>query len=30
MSSTYAEPLEVLERGLDELARIDPSYRTTE
>src|SRR5215207_3296350 len=28
MSSTYAEPLEVLERGLDELARIDPGYRT--
>ena len=28
MSSTYAEPLEVVERGLDELARIDPGYRT--
>ena len=28
MSSTYAEPLEVLERGLDELGRIDPGYRT--
>src|SRR5829696_7095342 len=28
MSSTYAEPLEVLERGLDDLARIDPGYRT--
>ena len=28
MSSMYAEPLEVLERGLDVLARIDPGYRT--
>jgi hypothetical protein len=28
MSSTYAEPLAVIERGLDELARIDPGYRT--
>src|SRR5215207_1023965 len=28
MSSTYAEPLEVFERGLDDLARIDPGYRT--
>src|SRR5215218_8737174 len=27
MSSTYAEPLEVLERGLDELGRIEPGYR---
>ncbi len=30
MSSTYAEPLEVIERGLDELAAIDPGYRTTD
>ena len=29
MSSTYAEPLEVLARGLDDLAAIDPGYRTT-
>jgi hypothetical protein len=29
MSSTYAEPLELLARGLDDLARIDPGYRTT-
>jgi hypothetical protein len=29
MSSTYAEPLEVIERGLDDLAQIDPGYRTT-
>jgi hypothetical protein len=29
MSSTYAEPLEVLARGLDDLATIDPGYRTT-
>jgi hypothetical protein len=29
MSSTYAEPLAVLERGLDDLAEIDPGYRTT-
>ncbi len=28
MSSTYAEPLEVIERGLDDLAQIDPGYRT--
>ena len=29
MSSTYADPLEVIERALDELAQIDPGYRTT-
>ena len=29
MSSTYAEPLAVLARGLDDLATIDPGYRTT-
>ena len=29
MSSTYASPLEAVERGLDELAAIDPGYRTT-
>src|SRR5215210_3400049 len=29
MSSTYAEPLAVLARGLDDLAAIDPGYRTT-
>jgi hypothetical protein len=28
MSSTYAEPLDLVERGLDELAAIDPGYRT--
>ena len=28
MSSTYAEPLDLVERGLDELATIDPGYRT--
>ena len=28
MSSTYAEPLEVLERGLDDLAEIAPGYRS--
>ena len=29
MSSTYAEPLDRLERGLDELSTVDPAYRTT-
>ena len=29
MPSMYASPLEVVERGLDELATIDPGYRTT-
>jgi hypothetical protein len=29
MSSTYAEPLEVIERALDDLAAIDPGYRAT-
>ena len=29
MSSTHAEPLDLVERGLDELAAIDPGYRTT-
>ena len=29
MSSTYAEPLETVERGLDELATISPEFRTT-
>ena len=29
MSSTYASTLERVERGLDELATIDPAYRTT-
>ena len=28
MSSTYAEPLEVIERGLDGLAEMAPGYRT--
>jgi Domain of unknown function (DUF222) len=28
MSSTYAEPLDLVERGLDGLATIDPGYRT--
>ena len=28
MSSTYAEPLDLVERGLDELAAIDLGYRT--
>src|SRR5215216_2859741 len=30
MSSTYAEPLELLARGLDGLATINPDYRTTD
>ena len=29
MSSTYAEPLDLVERGLDDLAAIDPGHRTT-
>jgi hypothetical protein len=29
MSSTYAEPLDLVERGLDDLAAIDPGFRTT-
>ena len=29
MSSTYAEPLDRLERGLDELAAIGPEFRST-
>ena len=29
MSSTYASPLDLVERGLDELAAVDPVYRTT-
>jgi hypothetical protein len=29
MSSTYAEPLAALARGLEDLAAIDPVYRTT-
>jgi hypothetical protein len=29
MSSTYAEPLDLVERGLDELASIGPEFRTT-
>ena len=28
VSSTYAEPLDLVERGLDEVAAIDPGYRT--
>jgi hypothetical protein len=28
MSSTYAEPLDLVERGLDELASIGPEFRT--
>src|SRR5215204_930435 len=28
MSSTYAEPLDLVERGLDELAAIGPEFRT--
>ena len=29
MSSTYAEPLDLVERGLDELAAISPEFRST-
>ncbi len=29
MSSSYAAPLDLVERGLDDLASIDPTYRTT-
>ena len=29
MSSTYASSLDLVERGLDELAAVDPVYRTT-
>ena len=29
MASTYASPLEVVERGLDDLAAISPEFRTT-
>ena len=29
MSSTYAEPLDLVERGLDELASIGPEFRST-
>ena len=29
MSSTYAEPLDLVERGLDELAPIGPEFRST-
>ena len=29
MSSAYASPLDLVERGLDELGAIDPGYRTT-
>ncbi len=29
MSSTYAAPLDMVERGLDDLAQIAPEYRTT-
>src|SRR3990170_7501969 len=29
MSGTYASPLDLVERGLDELSAIDPGYRTT-
>src|SRR5215213_3607405 len=28
MSSTYADPLAVIERALDDLAQINPGYRT--
>src|SRR3954467_10558373 len=28
MSSTYAEPLDLVERGLDELAAIGPEFRS--
>ena len=28
MSSTYASPLDLVERGLDELASISPEFRT--
>ena len=28
MSSTYAAPLDLVERGLDELAAISPEFRT--
>ena len=28
MSSTYAAPLDLVERGLDELAAIGPEFRT--
>src|SRR6188768_513688 len=30
MSSTYTEPLDLVERGLDELASIGPEFRTVE
>ena len=29
MSSTYASPLDLVERGLDELASIGPEFRST-
>ena len=29
MSSTYASPLDLVERGLDELAAIGPEFRST-
>src|SRR6187397_728828 len=29
MSNTYAEPLDLVERGLDELAAIGPEFRST-
>ena len=29
MSSTYASPLDLVERGLDELAAISPEFRST-
>jgi hypothetical protein len=28
MSSTYASPLDLVERGLDEVAAIGPEFRT--
>src|SRR4029078_12144172 len=30
MSSTYASPLDLVERGLDELSEVSPEFRTVE